>query len=163
MTDKGKKVVDYLVINELKKQSLTISVAESCTGGKIASLITSKPGASSYFKGGLVCYSESSKVNILNISKDLIEFKGSVSKEIASEMATNAKLLFNSNIAISVTGNAGPKRGDLKKKIGTVFIGIAKYSKVIVHKFSFSGDRDKIIKNAVEQSFKLIYSDLIKE
>ena len=62
MTNKEKKPVDYLVINELKKQSLTISVAESCTGGKIASLITSKPGASLYFKGSLVCYSESSKI-----------------------------------------------------------------------------------------------------
>ena len=162
MTDKEKKPVDYLVINELKKQSLTISVAESCTGGKIASLITSKPGASSYFKGSLVCYSESSKINILNISKDLIESKGSVSKEIASEMATNVRLLFNSNIAISVTGNAGPRRGDLKKKIGTIFIGIAKSSRVEVYKFYFSGDRENIINNAVKQSFNLIYKELIK-
>ena len=132
MIEKERKSVDYLVVNELKKQSLTISLAESCTGGKIASLMTSRSGASSYFKGGLVCYSKSSKVNILNI-------------------------------AISITGNAGPTRGDLKKKIGTVFIGIAKYSEVMVHKFSFSGDRDKIIKNTVEQSFKLIYRELIKE
>tara|TARA_B100000609_G_C17166373_1_gene409123 strand:- start:748 stop:1239 length:492 start_codon:yes stop_codon:yes gene_type:complete len=163
MIEKERKSVDYLVVNELKKQSLTISLAESCTGGKIASLMTSRSGASSYFKGGLVCYSKSSKVNILNIPKDLIESVGSVSKEVAREMAISAKLLFNSNIAISITGNAGPTRGDLKKKIGTVFIGIAKYSEVMVHKFSFSGDRDKIIKNTVEQSFKLIYRELIKE
>ena len=98
----------------------------------------------------------------MNISKDLIEFKGSVSKEIASKMATNVKLLFNSNIAISVTGNAGPRRGDLKKKIGTIFIGIAKSSGVEVYKFYFSGNRNNIVNNAVKQSFNLIYKELIK-
>ena len=78
MIDKEKKAVDYLVVKELKKKSLTISVAESCTGGKIASLITSTPGASLYFKGSLVCYSKSSKINILKVSKDLIDSKGLV-------------------------------------------------------------------------------------
>ena len=162
MIDKEKKAVDYLVVKELKKKSLTISVAESCTGGKIASLITSTPGASLYFKGSLVCYSKSSKINILKVSKDLIESKGLVSKEVASEMATNAKFFFNSNIALSVTGNAGPTRGDLKKKIGTIFIAIAKSSGVKVYKFYFSGDRDNIINSTIKHSFNLLYEELIK-
>ena len=142
MIDKEKKAVDYLVVKELKKKSLTISVAESCTGGKIASLITSTPGASLYFKGSLVCYSKSSKINILKVSKDLIDSKGLVSKEVA--------------------GNAGPTRGDLKKKIGTIFIAIAKSSGVKVYKFYFSGDRDNIINSTIKHSFNLLYEELIK-
>ncbi len=163
MTNKEKNLVDYLALSELKKKSLTISVAESCTGGKIASVITRTPGASSFFKGGLVCYSKSSKVNILKIPENLIESKGLVSEEIASKMAINTKTFFNSNIAISVTGNAGPTRGDLEKEIGTVFIGIAKSFRVKVFKFSFSGDRDEIINNAVNQSFMLLHTELSKE
>ena len=92
----------------------------------------------------------------------MIESKGLVSKEVASEMATNAKVFFNSNIALSVTGNAGPTRGDLKKKIGTIFIAIAKSSGVKVYKFYFSGDRDNIINSTIKHSFNLLYEELIK-
>ena len=157
---KKKQSVAVLVIQELKKKSLTISVAESCTGGAIASAITKNPGASSYFKGGLVCYSTSSKINILKIPKDLIKSEGLVNEQIAREMAINSKTFFETDFALSVTGNAGPTRGDLNKEIGTVFIGLANPLDVKVFKFCFSGNRERIIKKAVNESFIALYKEL---
>tara|TARA_B100000959_G_C14633903_1_gene481424 strand:- start:20 stop:508 length:489 start_codon:yes stop_codon:yes gene_type:complete len=162
MTLKEKQSLDSLVIQKLKKKSLKISVAESCTGGALASEITKTPGASSYFKGSIVCYSKSSKVNILKISSDLIESEGLVSEKVAREMAINSNILFKTDLALSITGNAGPTGGDLIKEIGIVFIGIAKLFDVKVFKFCFSGDREGIIKKAVNESFLILYKELNK-
>src|SRR4030042_2113955 len=109
----------------LAERGLTISVAESCTGGLIGSMITDVPGSSRYFLGGMIAYSNQSKIEILNVSSKTIEEYGAVSDQTVREMAWGAKRLFNSNLDLAVTGIAGPDGGSIEKPVGTVFIGLA--------------------------------------
>ena len=108
----------------------TISIAESCTGGQLASTITAIPGASKYFKGGMVTYATEAKIAILGIDKAIITKNSVVSAEVAEAMATKVKQLYQSDYAVSTTGNAGPTKGDADAEVGTVFIGIATPEKV---------------------------------
>ena len=145
-----------IIIEKLRKANLTISVAESCTGGMIASNIVSFEGASEFFLGGVVTYSTPSKIRILNIEKKRIELYGVVSPEIAKDMSNAVKHLFGSDISISITGNLGSKSGDGLSPIGKVFISINFMSKVDVWEFNFKGDRNTNIKSAVSKAFLLL-------
>ncbi len=140
------------------KQS--IATAESCTGGQIASLFATPPGASVYFKGSLVTYATSSKEDILKIPSEIIEKHSVVSAAVAEAMAKNVKEIFNTDFAISTTGNAGPSKGDSDAQIGTVFIGIATPEGVFSRKFIFGNHRDKIIGKAVNKSVELILKEV---
>ena len=145
-----------LTIEKLKKANFTLSVAESCTGGRIASNIVSFEGASDFFLGGVVTYSSSSKIRILNIDKKRIEIYGVVSPEIAKDMSNSVKDLFGSDISISITGNVGSKSGDGLSPIGQVFISINFMNKVDVWEFNFNDDRNKNIESAVSKAFILL-------
>ncbi|NDE63414.1 MAG: CinA family protein [Chlamydiae bacterium] len=100
--------------------NLTVSLAESMTGGKVSSRLVEIADASTYFQGGVVCYSDLSKVEVLGVKKNTLEIYGAVSAEVALEMARGAKKLFHSDIALSVTGYAGPKGED----VGLIYVGI---------------------------------------
>ena len=104
--------------------SVTISTAESCTGGSISSLITDVPGASGCFLGGVVAYSNEVKISQLNVPEETLIGKGAVSRETASAMAVGCRKLFGSTISLSVTGIAGPDGGTEDKPVGTVFISV---------------------------------------
>ena len=145
-----------LTIEKLRKANLTISVAESCTGGMIASNIVSFEGASEFFLGGVVTYSTPSKIRILNIDKKRIELYGVVSPEIAKDMSNAVKDLFGSDISISITGNVGSKSGDVLSPIGQVFISINFKNKVEVWEFNFNDDRNTNIESAVSKVFILL-------
>ena len=145
-----------LTIEKLKKANFTLSVAESCTGGRIASNIVSFEGASEFFLGGVVTYSTLSKIRILNIDKKRIELYGVVSPEIAKDMSNAVKDLFGSDISISITGNVGSKSGDGLSPIGQVFISINFMSKVDVWEFNFNDDRNTNIESAVSKAFLLL-------
>jgi nicotinamide-nucleotide amidase len=145
-----------LTIEKLKKANFTLSVAESCTGGRIASNIVSFEGASEFFLGGVVTYSNLSKIRILNIDKKRIELYGVVSPEIAKDMSNAAKDLFGSDISISITGNVGSKSGDGLSPIGQVFISINFMNKVDVWEFNFNDDRNTNIESAVSKVFILL-------
>ena len=145
-----------IVIEKLRKANLTISVAESCTGGRIASNIVSFEGASEFFLGGVVTYSTLSKIRILNIDKKRIELYGVVSPEIAKDMSNAVKDLFGSDISISITGNVGSKSGDGLSTIGQVFISINFMNKVDVWEFNFNDDRNTNIESAVSKVFILL-------
>jgi nicotinamide-nucleotide amidase len=108
--------IEKLIANKLTSNNLTISFAESFTGGKISDTLVSVAGASSFFKGSLVCYSTASKVNNLNVDKDLIDKYSVVSKEVVESMALNVKKMFNSDYSLATTGNAGPSKGDSRKR-----------------------------------------------
>ena len=112
------------VINKLINKKLTISVVESCTGGMLSSTLTSVSGSSKVFKFGLVVYSNKSKINILHISKNIIKKYGAVSKEVCYSMIKNLIKISKTNIAVSITGIAGPGGGSKKKPICLVYIGI---------------------------------------
>jgi len=139
----------------LREKKLTIAAAESFTGGLFCKLITDVPGSSKYFLGGIVSYSYFAKERILKIPHDIINEFGAVSKETALAMAENIKLLFNSDIAISFTGVAGPEKQE-NKNIGTVFIGIAIKELKEVEEKHFKGSRSKIRKEAVNFGIKKI-------
>ena len=145
-----------LTIEKLKKANFTLSVAESCTGGRIASNIVSFEGASEFFLGGVVTYSNLSKIRILNIDKKRIELYGVVSPEIAKDMSNAVKDLFGSDISISITGNVGSKSGDGSSPIGQVFISINFMNKVDVWEFNFNDDRNTNIESAVSNVFILL-------
>lgn len=146
----------------LTQQNKTLATAESCTGGKIAQIITSVPGSSAYFKGSIVSYAKEVKINILNISPETIEKYSVVSKEVAEEMALSVQKIMKTDYAISVTGNAGPTKDETHEEIGTIFIGLATPEKVIVEKFNFGQPREKVIDRAVNKSFEMLQKEILK-
>jgi nicotinamide-nucleotide amidase len=146
------------IVKILKKKKLKISFAESCTGGMLASQITSISGASEVFKLGMVTYSNQAKIDILHVPKEILKKYGAVSKECCEIMAKNIQKKGKSHIGISITGVAGPKGGTLKKPIGLVYVGISKNSIFKFKKFLFNKklSRAEIQKKTCSKTFKLI-------
>lgn len=154
--------IEVIVGRKLSQSGLTISTAESCTGGKIAQMITAVSGASSYFKGGVVPYATEMKTKILGVDPSVIVEHSVVSSEVAREMALNCKKIFDSDYAIATTGNAGPSKGDADAEIGTVFVAIATPESVLVEEFNFGQPREKVIERAVAKAFELLYKEILK-
>jgi nicotinamide-nucleotide amidase len=152
------KVIGRLLI----QQNKTISTAESCTGGKVAQILTSVAGASNYFKGSVVSYATETKISILGISEDLIEKYSVVSAEVAKQMAINVQKLLKTDYAIATTGNAGPSKGDSNAEVGTVFIALATPNEVIVEEFNFGQPRDKVIDRAAVKSLEMLRKEILK-
>ena len=146
----------------LKDKKLTVATAESCTGGKIAQLLTSVSGASAYFKGSIVSYATDAKINVLGISKDVIAQHSVVSKEVASAMALNVQKMMQADYAIATTGNAGPAKGDADAEVGTVCIALATPNGVIVEEFNFGQPREKVIDRAVIKSLEMLQKEILK-
>ncbi|MDR3074772.1 MAG: nicotinamide-nucleotide amidohydrolase family protein [Candidatus Methanoplasma sp.] len=138
------------------ERGLTLSVAESCTGGMLGSAITSVSGSSGYFLGGIVTYSNGSKTEILGIPKDSIDRTGAVSEETAKNMASCTRALFKSDISVSITGIAGPNGGTPSKPVGLVWIGVSSNVDVFAEKFDFSGCRDDVRNSAVLAAVGLV-------
>ena len=140
------------------KKKIKLAFAESCTGGLLSSLITSYPNSSKIFTSGFVTYSNLSKQKILGVkSKTLMKY-GAVSKEVATEMVNGVWKKNKVNIALSITGIAGPTGQTKEKKIGLVYIGIKTKKGIDVNEFNFKGDRTKIRFNSLEKSIDLIFS-----
>ena len=146
----------------LNEKQMTLSTAESCTGGKIAQLITSIPGASNYFKGSMVTYATETKINLLGINSDLIEKYSVVSKEVVREMALSVQRILKTDFAIATTGNAGPLKGDSAADVGSVFISIVTPNQVIVEEFNFGQPREKVIDRTVNKALEILYKEILK-
>jgi nicotinamide-nucleotide amidase len=146
----------------LKKYNLTVSTAESLTGGKIASTLVSVSGASAYFKGSMVVYSAEMKQHLLAVSKQTIDAYTVVSQEVAKEMAINAREKMNTDYAIAVTGNAGPTADETDKSVGVVYIAIASESGVECQEFNFGKPREKVINRTVNKSLQLLQEEILK-
>jgi nicotinamide-nucleotide amidase len=146
----------------LVKNKATLAVAESCTGGKIAQELTAVPGASNYFRGGVVSYATDTKVSMLGVSEDTIAQFSVVSAEVATEMALGAKKIIKSDYAIATTGNAGPSKGDADVTLGTVFIAIATPNGVLVEEFNFGQPREKVVDRTVNKAFELLQKEILK-
>ena len=155
--------IEQIIGNQLVKHGKTLAVAESCTGGKIAENITAHPGASAYFKGGLVAYSTAIKIDVLKVDSELIASNSVVSLEVAEAMAQNVKTLFNSDYGIATTGNAGPSKGDSKEEIGTVCIAIATPDGVFSQQFNFGKQRLRVVQKAVTMAFTLFQKEIFKK
>jgi PncC family amidohydrolase len=125
-------------------RKLTIATAESCTGGLISALLTSLPGSSAYFRGGVCSYSNEAKCRLIGVSAELIRNLGAVSENVAKSMAEGARKVFDADISVAVTGIAGPGGGSAEKPVGTVYVGFATQSATEVLRLSLDGDRDSI-------------------
>jgi nicotinamide-nucleotide amidase len=154
--------IQKLISNRLIKNNSTISLAESFTGGKIADSLVSIIGASTFFKGSLVCYSTESKKNILKIDEDIIKKHTVVSSQVVESMAIKVKEMFSSDYGLATTGNAGPDKGDSDKEIGTVYIGIATPKEVYSFEFNFGNSRERVTLKSVNKSFELLLKELLK-
>ena len=135
--DKLEQVIADLLI----QNNLTVSTAESCTSGLLASRLTNVPGSSQYFKGGSVCYSNELKINDIGVDKDLIERYGAVSEEVAESLAKNIAKKNNTDIGIGITGIAGPGGGTEKKPVGLVFVGIFYKNNLYIKRYNLTPDR----------------------
>ena len=141
---KAKHLSDLLV-----SKGLTISVAESCTGGSLSSSLTSISGASSYFNCGFITYSNQSKIDMLGVSAESIEMYGAVSEKVAHEMVTGAGQRSHSNLAVSITGIAGPSGGSASKPVGMVCLGFFFDGNVTTTTQFFSGSRSDIVSQSI--------------
>jgi nicotinamide-nucleotide amidase len=158
----GDETIEVILGRLLSDKKKTLATAESCTGGKIAQVLTSVPGASKYFKGSVVSYATETKISVLGLSEELVKEHSVVSFEVAKAMAIAVKKLMKSDYAIATTGNAGPTKGDGNAEIGTVFIAIATPNEVVVEEFDFGQPREKVIDRAVNKAFEMLQKEILK-
>ena len=156
------ETLETIVGHLLKQQNKTISTAESCTGGKIAQILTSVSGASNYFKGSVVSYATETKISVLGLSEELIKEHSVVSAAVVKQMAINVKRMMKTDYAIATTGNAGPTKGDSNAEVGTVFIALATPNEVIVEEFNFGQPREKVIDRTVIKSMEMLRKEILK-
>jgi len=156
------ETLEVVVGKMLAKQNKTLSTAESCTGGKIAEVLTSVPGSSQYFKGSVVSYATETKINVLGIPESLIKEHSVVSAAVVSAMALSIKKMMKTDYAIASTGNAGPSKGDSNAEIGTVFIALATPNDIIVEEFNFGQPREKVIDRTVIKSLEILQKEILK-
>ena len=137
-------------------QGKTLATAESCTGGGIGDALTAVPGASNVYKGGIISYCNEVKQDLLNVPADVLQLYGAVSAPVAEAMARGARSALNTDIAVSVTGLAGPSGDEFGNPVGTVYIGYAD-AHICAHRhFCFEGERDAVRAQAVEAALALI-------
>ena len=153
------KKISQKIVNLLIKKKLNISFAESCTGGLLASCITSISGSSKIFTLGLVTYSNNAKINILKVPKNIISGYGAVSHQTCMHMVKNLNKISKTNISVSITGVAGPNGGTKKKPVGLVYIGLKKGNKLLVKKYFFKNkNRQQIQRATVSKALNLVLS-----
>lgn len=146
----------------LKEKGLTLSTAESCTGGTIGSMLVSVAGSSEYFKGGAIVYSDEAKINILGVNPDTIAAHGAVSEHVVTQMAAGANKKFSTDIAVAVSGIAGPGGGTDEKPVGTTWIAVAYGDSVIAERFQFGEHRGRNITRTALTALRMVREVIIK-
>lgn len=150
------QVVGELLNNNKK----TVSLAESCTGGFISSLITSVSGSSAYYKGSIICYSYEIKIVELNVSQQLLNEHGAVSQPVVEQMAKGIREKYKTDYAIAVSGIAGPNGGTIDKPVGTVWIALATPNKIIAEKFLFGNNRQRNIQKSALAALNMLKKEI---
>jgi len=148
--------LEVIVGRLLKMRNISLALAESCTGGGIASRVTAVPGSSDYFRRGYVVYSNAAKSDLLQVEPTVLASRGAVSVEVAEQLARNCRKNAGVNLALSVTGIAGPAGGTPSKPVGLVFMGLADEAGVRVFEYRFSGDRETIRRRAIQAALELL-------
>lgn len=140
----------------------TLVTAESCTGGGIGAALTAVPGSSAVYKGGIISYTNEIKERFLGVDHQVLEKYGAVSAVVAEAMAAGAKAAMNADIAVSVTGLAGPGGDDYGNPVGTVYIGYASDREVFSRCFLFNGDRQEIRNQATEAALQVVLNKIME-
>lgn len=156
------ETIEVVLGKLLTQKEKTISTAESCTGGKIAEVITSVAGSSSYFRGSVVAYASDIKVSILGVKQSIINEFSVVSLQVAEEMAKGVQKLTKADFAIATTGNAGPSKGEADATLGTVCIAIATPNGVFSEQFNFGQPRQKVIDRTVNKGLEMLLKEILK-
>ncbi len=156
------ETIESVIGQLLTDKKQTLAVAESCTGGNIAKIITSVPGASKYFVGGIVAYSKTIKIKELNVPEKIIAENTVVSAQTAEAMAKGIQEKFNTDYGLATTGNAGPTTDETDKTVGTVFIAIATPTTVFSEEFFFGKPREKVIARASNKALELLRKEILK-
>jgi len=144
------------IVVKFTKKNIKLAIAESCTGGYISNAITNISGASKVFEHGIICYSNNSKIDLLNVDPSTIDQFGAVSEIIAKQLAYNIRVLSNVDIGIGITGIAGPTGGTAEKPVGLVFIGFSTEKDTIVEKHQFKAERITFKENVLEKVLSLL-------
>ncbi|MBQ1732922.1 MAG: competence/damage-inducible protein A [Bacteroidales bacterium] len=155
--------LEELVGKLLKDRHCTVATAESCTGGKVASLITSVSGSSEYYKGSVVSYCNEVKADVLGVSRADLEKYGAVSSTVAEQMASGVRRLLKTDYAVATTGIAGPTGGSDEKPVGTVWIAVASPTKVVSRKYIFGKDRSINIERYAASALSMLIVEMEKE
>ena len=146
-----------LTCDVLKRlEGKTLATAESCTGGGIGAALTAIPGSSAVYKGGIISYTNVVKHDLLGVAYPLLDTYGAVSAPVAEAMAAGARIALKADIAVSVTGLAGPGADDFDNPVGRVYIGYADEKRTLHREFTFSGGREEVRGQSVEEALKLI-------
>ena len=140
-------------------QGKTLVTAESCTGGGIGAALTAISGSSAVYKGGIISYTNWVKRHFLNVSQDVLDTLGAVSAPVAQAMAKGARENLQADVAVSVTGLAGPGGDEFGNPVGTVFVGYADAKKVVSRHYVFAGDREAVRNQAAEAALRLILEE----
>ena len=148
------------VVALLKKRETTLATAESCTGGRLAAAFTAEPGASDYFLGGIVAYSNEVKINALGVYREILERHGAVSRQVAMQMAAGVRRLTGSDYAIATTGIAGPGGATSSKPVGTVWVALVGPDGVTTHRYRFTGTRAENMASAVTAAIEMLHRSL---
>jgi nicotinamide-nucleotide amidase len=156
------ETIEVMIGRLLTSQNKTIATAESCSGGKIAQMLTSVAGSSNYFRGSVVSYATDTKIDILNVSTKIINDYSVVSTEVAKAMAIGIQKIMKSDYAIATTGNAGPSKGDSEAEVGTVFIALVTPNGVFVEEFNFGQPREKVIDRTANKALEMIQKEILK-
>ena len=156
------ETIEVVIGRLLTQQQKTLATAESCSGGKIAQVITSVSGASNYFRGSVVSYATDTKVTVLGVLQKSINNHSVVSAQVAKEMAIGVRKLMKTDYAIATTGNAGPNKGETDALVGTVFIALATPNEIVVEEFNFGQPREKVIDRTVNKALEILQKEILK-
>jgi PncC family amidohydrolase len=156
MKDTSRDSLEFQIGDWLRARNLRLATAESCTGGLVADRLTNVPGSSDYFVGGVVAYANSVKVHTLGVLSETIERYGAVSRETALEMARGARRLLQAELAVSVTGIAGPGGGLPGKPVGTTWLGLAAPDGEWARLFTWDGDRERNKSYSAQAALQMI-------
>lgn len=156
------ETIEVTVGRLMKQKGFTLALAESCTGGRIAQMLTSVAGASAYFRGGVVSYSKEAKIEMLGVQPETISAHSVVSAAVAEEMALGARQRFGADYGIGVTGNAGPTVDDTGEEVGAVYIAIATSEGLVSERFSMGQPRAKVIERASVKALEMLQKEIFK-
>jgi len=156
LSEEDNELIEKIIGKKLIKNKQTLAIAESCTGGNIAKMITAIPGSSQYFIGGIVSYNARIKTDVLKVKQKTIDKYSVVSEQVAKEMAENIRSIYQTDFAIATTGNAGPTTDKTDKTVGDVYIAIATPNKTMVKFYNFGWPREKVIEKASIKALELL-------
>lgn len=160
-TAKEEETLEMAVVRLMKKYDLTLTTAESCTGGMLSARLINVPGVSDVFKEGFITYSNKAKRKLLSVSKSTLKKYGAVSEQTAKEMASGGVFAADTDVCVAITGIAGPDGGTEEKPVGLVYIAVYMKGKITVEQYQFKGNREKIREQAVVKALDLLRRSII--